>query len=988
MDEENKQYNEKIKESAGKLSEAAKEKAKKEVVKKIITVLGAKGVTILILVVIGITWLTTVFLAAAIQWNDLVDKIKATEAKTKAIGEEPLDTILTIENGKYKIKYKNKDGKELTGKEAIKAILEDNDINFEDFSDEEIECLYKCLKAEWATTYPNLGEDVDNTDIDSEDIQGVITIKRGKTDGDVINLTYKPYEDFTNIKDESALNYFSIKDGNIIVANWSSSEIIYTPSESMPAEIKSQYVNTGEQINITETPINYKSMIGIHTIPFELLLSLLINTEEVEFASELADLAFDSTIEMTVYDNTTEIITIETEHTNEKTTYEKWVDYHIRTTNKEITAGGTVGHTSYSDGSTLKNEKINPVTEKKEVDYSLTTKTITKDNSYVVGLTNVSSWIGDIKNEYTYKSIIGSEEDLGLGTPNTYTEKGEIENISVNDSDVQAFKNSKYSIDSRVDSYNNSTHITERNCIIEAARKQGTLNGLYELTKNTSQTNEYKYESGTKQTTNIGKKFKEVYDKHPKAKAQLDCVSSWLFEMLEETETTVDYVSVMKYLLYVCTGMDYGISEEDILDLIEENNSIIYSSLGNLTAFGCNITKEEFIKSAKQYMQSNSTYQSKMAAYAETFYDVCTKNNVNPVIAYAHACLETGSGNNIPYNNYFGMAVYNGMSSGSRYSTPEKSINAYCKWVINNGTVGKSAYAQNLSKAQEWSKYNEKLEGTPESNVYVLYCRYAYLGDEHYCDEPDFNNPAGTNYYINHGSTWGKGGRVHIYQMYEKGALYTGKYKEMCGHKNANDPTTDKEKADYAVYTTKLRLDIAEKIFGKGIFSSDGNQDGSPSGEGKGVDIANFAKQFIGKNGSYMCGTEFKKAGWTYAGEWCAVFASYCYHKCGVQIIGDSIPETYVPTMAKMAQTKGTWRERQGYQPKTGDLIIYSWSGSKTSYSHVGIVVGSDKNYVYTVEGNVNRQADVSTSGWQNRVVGERKYPLNSYFIRGYCVLK
>lgn len=583
MDEENKQYNEKIKESAGKLSEAAKEKAKKEVVKKIITVLGAKGVAILILVVIGITWLTTVFLAAAIQWNDLVTKIKATAAKTKAIGEEPLDTILTIENGKYKIKYKNKDGKEVTGKEAIKAILEDNDINFEDFSDEETECLYKCLKAEWATTYPNLGKDVDNTDIDSEDVQGVITIKRGKTDGNIINLTYKPYEDFTNIKDESALNYFSIKDGNIIVANWSSSEIIYTPSESMPAEIKSQYVNTGEQINITETAINYKSMIGIHTIPFELLLSLLINTEEVEFASELADLAFESTIEMTVYDNTTEIITIETEHTNEKTTYEKWVDYYIKTTTTEFTEGGTVGHTSSFNSATVKNEKINPVTEKKEVDYSLTTKTITKDNSYVVGLTNVSSWIGDIKNEYTYKSIVGPEEDLGLGTPNTYTETGEIESISVNDSDVQVFKNSKYSKNSRVDSYNNSTHITEQNCIIEAARKQGTLNGLYELTKNTSQTNEYRYESGTKQTTNIGKKFKEVYDKHPKAKAQLDCVSSWLFEMLEETESTVDYVSVMKYLLYVCTGVDYGVTEDDIIQLLDT-----YQEIGSFSLNGEN----------------------------------------------------------------------------------------------------------------------------------------------------------------------------------------------------------------------------------------------------------------------------------------------------------------------------------------------------------------------------------------------------------------
>ena len=296
MNEEDKQYKEKMKNTVNKFSEAAKDKAKKEIIKKIVTVLGAKGIAILILVVLASSILATVFLAAAVYFNDLDTKAKAATVKEKAIGNEALNTVLAMEDGKYKIKYKNKDGKEVTGKEAIKSILEDNDINFEDFSDEEIECLYKCLKAEWATTYPNLGEDVDNTDIDSEDIQGVITIKRGKTDGNIINLTYKPYEDFTNIKDEKALNYFSIKDGNIIVANWSSIETKYEIDGDMPDDIKEQYKNTGEQINITETSINYRNMIGIHTIPFELVLSLLINTEDTDFVNDLADLAFDSTI--------------------------------------------------------------------------------------------------------------------------------------------------------------------------------------------------------------------------------------------------------------------------------------------------------------------------------------------------------------------------------------------------------------------------------------------------------------------------------------------------------------------------------------------------------------------------------------------------------------------------------------------------------------------------------------------------------------------
>ena len=583
MNEEDKQYKEKMKNTVNKFSEAAKDKAKKEIIKKIVTVLGAKGIAILILVVLASSILATVFLAAAVYFNDLDTKAKAATVKEKAIGNEALNTVLAMEDGKYKIKYKNKDGKEVTGKEAIKSILEDNDINFEDFSDEEIECLYKCLKAEWATTYPNLGEDVDNTDIDSEDIQGVITIKRGKTDGNIINLTYKPYEDFTNIKDEKALNYFSIKDGNIIVANWSSIETKYEIDGDMPDDIKEQYKNTGEQINITETSINYRNMIGIHTIPFELVLSLLINTEDTDFVNDLADLAFDSTIELTVYDDTKVITTKVKEHTNEKTTYNDFANYYIKTTTKEILADGkNKGHYASSNG-----EKKEEIVQSKEetVDYTIKTTTTTEDNSYVVGLTNASSWLGIIENEYTYKPIEGEEENLDLGAPQTYNNKKE-EELDINDTNIVAFAKSKNKVEKTKRSYNQSTHITEEECIVTKAREEINTDGLYEIVENTSKTDEYKYDKGTKVTKDIGVKFKEVYDKHSKARAQLDCVSSWLFEMLEDTESTVDYVSIMKYLLYVCTEVDYGVSEEDlnnILDVmgIQSGNSFTGIFYGN-----------------------------------------------------------------------------------------------------------------------------------------------------------------------------------------------------------------------------------------------------------------------------------------------------------------------------------------------------------------------------------------------------------------------
>jgi len=573
------------KENLGQFADKAIEKVEKaEKVKKWVTRIIVASKIIGIGIVLGGVVALITFLAGALDFIDWDTYTKGISAKSQAVGTDAYGKIITLdEDGKYKISY---DGK--TGKEAIEAMLYDNDMNFEDFTDEEIECLYKCLKAEWATTYPNLGQEVDNKDIDSEFIQGIITIRRGKQDGTVINLTYKPYEEFTNIKDETALNYFSIKDGNLIVASWSSNEIKYEINEitgSLSEDIKSQFISSGRQISISETSINYRSMIGTHIVPFEFLFALLVNTEDVDFVNELADLALDGTIEITIYDNTSQITTKEKEHITEETNYKKDVNYTIRTEYQEILKSGQVSRSGATNSSY---NEIFDSAEKKELEYEITKTTINESNSYVVGLTNVSSWLADIENNYTYSPEYGEKTDLGSGSEYNYGPEVQEENINspYSDSEVESFRRSKESTITSVDDYNESTHKTIKTCTINTAKKQGTMNGKNTLQEYSSTTNKYKYEKGTSQTSNVGEKFKQAYDNNPKAQAQLDSVASWLFELLEETESGVDYVSVMKYLLYMCTGEDYGITEEDLLDMleiIELKNSTIGDIYGNST---------------------------------------------------------------------------------------------------------------------------------------------------------------------------------------------------------------------------------------------------------------------------------------------------------------------------------------------------------------------------------------------------------------------
>lgn len=286
------------------------------------------------------------------------------------------------------------------------------------------------------------------------------------------------------------------------------------------------------------------------------------------------------------------------------------------------------------------------------------------------------------------------------------------------------------------------------------------------------------------------------------------------FKLLEANGQTIGIVDTMKYLLYVCDGIDRGVTNLDQTFTVID---ITLISGGGISPFGTNLTREEFIAAAQEYCGADSLF----ADLADDFYDVCTlpQYNVNPCLAFAWAGVESGFGGSAPYNNLFGMGIGNGMSSGVKYDSYADSIEGFCKWVVNAATPGTSSYEGANSKGQEFANVNEIFQGTPERNIYVLFSRYAYLGDTHIVDEKNSyeSEDARYNYYKENGSTWGAGGRIQIYYMYEH-FLYTGEYSTRCTHKYGTDPTTLQEKADYAQYTVGKRVELAKDIFGNDVF--------------------------------------------------------------------------------------------------------------------------------------------------------------------------
>lgn len=118
--------------------------------------------------------------------------------------------------------------------------------------------------------------------------------------------------------------------------------------------------------------------------------------------------------------------------------------------------------------------------------------------------------------------------------------------------------------------------------------------------------------------------------------------------------------------------------------------------------------------------------------------------------------------------------------------------------------------------------------------------------------------------------------------------------------------------------------------------------------------------------------------GLSYGYSWCAAFVSWCLRQARVPT---STVETFVSCSraVRSFRSKGLFKEADsGYIPRTGDIIFFvkpEEAAAGYIASHVGFVVGTDGENVYTIEGNTD---------YCN--VCQKKYPLDSEKLVGYAV--
>lgn len=337
--------------------------------------------------------------------------LKYSDEEIANMSDEEVISKLQI-NRKLKKKPKVKSLDEVTQAELLWCM---NDV-YSQYLDKPEE-LEKLLNAEIITQYPDLG--------DAEGkLNGIIKFERHKEDGSSEFLTYVDTNTFSKYVDDGdskALDHFTLDDtGNVVIAsiNTTTETLDLNDSEANISEYSSNLSednknSDGNYKEVTKTvskqTIYYKNYVQNYTLPFNYLWSLLVIGEDKSFVMELADLAENSEITISIYDNIT------TNTNTDVYTYKKETrtDTYARVTpsttyglkniptkgywwpvDRITGAGATVGINDWKNDADY---------EVDDTEYKITHTVKTEINAPTIALTRANVWIVDYSVEYTYK---------------------------------------------------------------------------------------------------------------------------------------------------------------------------------------------------------------------------------------------------------------------------------------------------------------------------------------------------------------------------------------------------------------------------------------------------------------------------------------------------------------------------------------------------------------------------------------------------------
>lgn len=509
----------------------------------------------------------------------------------------------------------------------------------------------------------------------------------------------------TQAKKPSTVQSSNTSDYVVKVATWKQIDTTITTNDpNVEAKSSTQYI-------MTTTDVNYKAMVEPYTMPFDYLWALLVVGESKNFVMDIADLVYNSNIEITVHDN----LTVNTD-------VDDWT-YTLRTKvvdKASVTVSGEGLSASADVPEHTHDPEVDPGNSPADQSFQTTKTVVTQTNTVNVALTRANVWIVDYQNDFTLATPTKTENH------NTKTEPDQ----NYPDSPTRTFIGSGYScveithkINELVGELKNryaaaqNTTSTGSGTISSSPASTANSSILYEPKFNSEVNANVKYYEKyinikdeitniveTKKYTEGTPTLKEKTDpdstepnfvtifnsnKYEKNSSNIRSAFSWLIEILETNDSTKNrFPELTKYLLYKATGIDYGVTEFDFkvfypgsLTSVAEGDYIVDI---NKSSADIVITDLETLKKAF----SGYSNSSKLIENAQIFLDLQEKYGVNAIFAAAVSISETGAGTAghavNGKNNWFNIECTCGNSSHGRfetYSSVRESIEAFYKLI-------------------------------------------------------------------------------------------------------------------------------------------------------------------------------------------------------------------------------------------------------------------------------------------------------------------
>jgi hypothetical protein len=154
---------------------------------------------------------------------------------------------------------------------------------------------------------------------------------------------------------------------------------------------------------------------------------------------------------------------------------------------------------------------------------------------------------------------------------------------------------------------------------------------------------------------------------------------------------------ILFFMLFIFLCVCFIMFSKDDNDYDNINSSNSYSdSCGAMSLNSTTLGRSQFISLLKSYADKASHNKDGWKMFsnnADTIYDIATSNNINPELVVSRAMAE-GFSPGTGYN-YWGIAVYNGKSTGASYSSFSKGVEGFIKAVSKypNITAMASKYA-------------------------------------------------------------------------------------------------------------------------------------------------------------------------------------------------------------------------------------------------------------------------------------------------------